>query len=388
MDDLVEQSVSESASSRTEHALVLAFVTVRMVCMAQGLLCSTAGRRAYRRPRLALATFAGSLAETLWMSRRAMKRGSLDEPVPILIDVGCGLGALLSLSSAMTTEQRTTWLNWAEPATFGIAGGAALVLGNTGGSIVTAVLGSTHAATLRQPDESTLGSLIGAAGNMNNYAVCYVAIRTLVARLRRSAAETDEARRDAVERGERLAAERERGRQERLIHDSALQTLEAIAADFAGDAESVRARARAEALRLRAALRRTGNEDVPSLADALHALAIDFATEQLRVELLTGELRGELDPAATVVLRDATNEALRNVVKHAGVSRVVVRAAPARGGVEITIRDHGSGFDTTVSHDGLGIARSIVERLRDNGGVAEIWSRPGDGTRVTLWAPS
>jgi signal transduction histidine kinase len=75
------------------------------------------------------------------------------------------------------------------------------------------------------------------------------------------------------------------------------------------------------------------------------------------------------------------------VVKHAGVSRAVVRAAPARGGVEVTVRDHGSGFDTTVSHDGLGLARSIVERLRDSGGVAEIWSRPGEGTRVTLWVP-
>ena len=138
---------------------------------------------------------------------------------------------------------------------------------------------------------------------------------------------------------------------------------------------------------MRAALRRTGNEDIPSLTDALQALAIEYATEQLRVELLTGELRDEIDAGATEALRDATNEALRNVVKHAGVSRAVVRAAPARGGVEVTVRDHGSGFDATISHNGFGLQRSIVERLRDVGGTSEIWSRVGEGTRVTLWVP-
>jgi len=83
----------------------------------------------------------------------------------------------------------------------------------------------------------------------------------------------------------------------------------------------------------------------------------------------------------------ATQEALANVAKHAGVQQAVVRVASTDGGVEVTVRDHGRGFDLDRPVGGFGIAESIVGRMRDVGGRATVWSAPDRGTRVIVWGP-
>jgi signal transduction histidine kinase len=83
----------------------------------------------------------------------------------------------------------------------------------------------------------------------------------------------------------------------------------------------------------------------------------------------------------------ATQEALANVAKHAGVQQAVVRVASTDNGVEVTVRDHGRGFDLERPAGGFGIAQSIIGRMRDVGGRATVWSAPGRGARVTLWGP-
>jgi signal transduction histidine kinase len=105
------------------------------------------------------------------------------------------------------------------------------------------------------------------------------------------------------------------------------------------------------------------------------------------VRLVTAEL--EADPPVPVAqaLIGATQEALANVAKHAGVQQAVVRVASTDAGVEVTVRDHGRGFDPDRPAGGFGIAESIVGRMRDVGGRAAIWSAPDRGTRVTLWGP-
>jgi signal transduction histidine kinase len=65
----------------------------------------------------------------------------------------------------------------------------------------------------------------------------------------------------------------------------------------------------------------------------------------------------------------------------------VVRAVSRPDGVEVTVRDHGRGFGPGAERAGFGVDRSIVARMREVGGRAELWSAPGRGTRVTLWAP-
>lgn len=89
-------------------------------------------------------------------------------------------------------------------------------------------------------------------------------------------------------------------------------------------------------------------------------------------------------------LTEAISEAVRNSVLHAGqgdeyIHRVVT-VNLTDGGIRATVQDSGRGFNPrTVNDRRLGIRVSILERMRFlEGGNAEIESRPGRGTIVTL----
>jgi signal transduction histidine kinase len=198
--------------------------------------------------------------------------------------------------------------------------------------------------------------------------------------------------RAAVAEGLRAGREAERARLLRETHDTVLQTLEAIALRSGGDAppaerlQEIRATALQQAASLRAVLR----EDTArqgGLVAGLRSLTEEFLTRGFHTELVTGELADDPPPAVTAALVGATREALTNVAKHAGTGRAVVRAVSRPEGVEVTVRDHGGGFDPGAERAGFGVDRSIVARMREVGGRAELWSAPGRGTRVTLWVP-
>ena len=78
-------------------------------------------------------------------------------------------------------------------------------------------------------------------------------------------------------------------------------------------------------------------------------------------------------------------EAVTNVGKHANASRVTVFAEHGDGEVLVTVRDDGAGFDPTRATTGRGVSDSIVARMTDAGGRAEVVSAPGRGTEVRLW---
>jgi len=204
--------------------------------------------------------------------------------------------------------------------------------------------------------------------------------------LRHLAGVVDDARQTAIEQGARAAAEEALNKEHRRLHDSALQTLEAIAS-YDLDPDDLRRQARKEATLLRRAI--AGEElQTTGLVAGLQELADEFANRGLNVELVTVEVEGEPGLSVAEALRDASREALTNVAKHAGVSRVVVRAASAPDGIEVTIRDQGTGFDPSAAKNGFGIDNSIMRRIAEVGGKAEISSTPGRGTRIALWAPS
>jgi two-component system sensor histidine kinase UhpB len=95
------------------------------------------------------------------------------------------------------------------------------------------------------------------------------------------------------------------------------------------------------------------------------------------------DLRG---PKAMAAYR-ATQEALSNVVKHAGAQRVCVTldTTPGDGRARITIRDDGRGFDpTSRDSGGLGLI-GMRERVTAVGGSMDIETHLGSGTKITLW---
>jgi signal transduction histidine kinase len=94
------------------------------------------------------------------------------------------------------------------------------------------------------------------------------------------------------------------------------------------------------------------------------------------------------DHIQTALYRIA-QEALQNVVKHAGAERVKVRLFTVSETVLLQVRDDGRGFDPTPpasSAYGLGLP-SMRERADLCGGRLTVTSRPGGGTVVEACMP-
>ena len=102
----------------------------------------------------------------------------------------------------------------------------------------------------------------------------------------------------------------------------------------------------------------------------------------------SGDFKSITPDAALCIYRIA-QEALRNVIAHAGASRADVTLVQADDQAEISIADDGRGFDTSEStrrDRGLGLV-SISERARIIGGTVSIVSGPNQGTRVQAKIP-
>jgi signal transduction histidine kinase len=109
---------------------------------------------------------------------------------------------------------------------------------------------------------------------------------------------------------------------------------------------------------------------------------------------LTGAFQAEPEPArfgderAETLIRMA-QEALRNVERHAGASRVDVRLASAGDRLELSIEDNGVGFDPAEPHPGHYGLTGLREQAELIGAELQIDSAPQRGTRigVTLRMP-
>ncbi len=102
-------------------------------------------------------------------------------------------------------------------------------------------------------------------------------------------------------------------------------------------------------------------------------------------------LRGQPDlPTRTVLFRIA-QEAITNVAKHAHAGELVIRLEQTGGGVLLSVRDDGAGFDTAfgdhtvLGHIGLAAMR---ERAEAAGGWCRVESVPGHGTKLEAWVPA
>jgi signal transduction histidine kinase len=93
------------------------------------------------------------------------------------------------------------------------------------------------------------------------------------------------------------------------------------------------------------------------------------------------------DDAATAIYR-ITQEALRNVSKHAGRTHVKVTLQSTDHTLELKVMDFGMGFDadTLDGQGGLGMV-SMQERARIAGGTFAVESELGSGTAITVKLP-
>ncbi|RYD35267.1 MAG: hypothetical protein EOP87_07660, partial [Verrucomicrobiaceae bacterium] len=82
----------------------------------------------------------------------------------------------------------------------------------------------------------------------------------------------------------------------------------------------------------------------------------------------------------------ALQEALHNVLKHAGPCTATLTLAANGGKLSGTVADNGKGFDPTAPDAGNGL-HNLTTRATELDGTCEIVSSPGSGTRVFLCCP-
>ena len=172
-----------------------------------------------------------------------------------------------------------------------------------------------------------------------------------------------------------------------MVHDTALQALEYLACDGYGaelDADTVRKVASDAAIEMRGHLLRLGAPEPCELVSALeHVVSTAQRRGTVEVKMVT-ELNGSVYGAEAVALVGAVREALNNVHKHARASSVIVRCETSEAGARVVVSDDGVGVDLAHAVAGIGLRRSIIERMQNNGGCATVASAPGHGTLVTL----
>jgi signal transduction histidine kinase len=104
--------------------------------------------------------------------------------------------------------------------------------------------------------------------------------------------------------------------------------------------------------------------------------------------VVEGELPDRPSIETEETLYRIAQEALHNVVKHAGAREVRLDVDPVADGVRLRVVDDGRGFDPLTVPDGhLGLAgmRSRAERL---GGTLTVTAAPGRGTTIEVVVPS
>lgn len=203
------------------------------------------------------------------------------------------------------------------------------------------------------------------------------------------------------------AQEEERRRIARELHDETSQALNALllSIEMAEDVVLNKGDAGESLTRLAA-----GRQLTTQTLDAIHNLAFDlrptmlddlglepslrwYAKRQsetygLKIAVDIDGLDQRLPDQTEVALFRVVQEALTNVAKHASASRAQVELRQEDdGSISLSVEDDGKGFDPDqVPGDRLGLF-GIQERVTLLGGVLDIQSRKGRGTRLLVRVP-
>jgi signal transduction histidine kinase len=232
--------------------------------------------------------------------------------------------------------------------------------------------------------------------------------RQAVVRLETALDENAELHRQLVERAREAGVLDERQRMAREIHDTIAHGLTGVvtqleAAHVASDRPAEHSRHLENAARLAreslAEARRSVEAARPevletaTLPDALASIASRWSLLQgIPVEVVTTGDAVLLHPEIESALLRTAQEALANIEKHAGASRVGVTLSFMGDVVALDVRDDGVGFEVSegrprVTGRGFGLT-AMRQRISRVAGTLAIESEPGGGTAVSARVPA
>lgn len=201
------------------------------------------------------------------------------------------------------------------------------------------------------------------------------------------------------------AAQQERSKISRDLHDGTIQSLYAIQLGLAHtvdklDAEPVRAGSELSAVRREldaviAEIRQfvtaeAGTDKSVDFGTVLNAIvqrARAGTSAQIALQC-DSEAPGRLSGDQSVQLANITREALSNSLRHAKPQHLTVTLRSDRETVTLEISDDGIGFDPAASRrSGVGLT-SITTRTQEMKGTLDIQSASGKGTRIIVHVPA
>ncbi len=254
----------------------------------------------------------------------------------------------------------------------------------------------------------------GADGSFAGYVGCDIDIterRNAEDQIRESRAALEASHREIQQLAGRLieAQDAERARIARDLHDDVSQQLAGLSIALSGLKHRMEEREAGDDLQaaLRALHERTTvlAQNVRHLSHDLHPTVLRHAglvaalssycaeVERSHGTALRCSAEGEFEslaPEVALCLYRIAQEALRNVIAHAGASRADVRLLRTGEEAELTITDNGNGFDVASSLErgkGLGLV-SIAERARLARGAVSITAESKKGTCVRVRVPA
>jgi signal transduction histidine kinase len=213
------------------------------------------------------------------------------------------------------------------------------------------------------------------------------------------------------------AAEGERQKWARELHDDTLQSLSALRIGLSTAARSERPEALRDAYRTAVAQLEEGITNLRALITDLRPAALDELGTQAAVEALAErairhgievdvaiELAherkfdgsgGDTDghdpltrhtPELETAIYRIVQEALTNASKHGHAKRAIVEIHEDSGTVLIEVRDNGRGFDPSAETSGFGLL-GMRERVELLEGTLSVESSPGAGTTMRVSLP-
>jgi signal transduction histidine kinase len=339
------------------------------------------------------------LTAAFWLNRR----GDAEWATKIICfsELACGLFLISHFGAGFSDEELLLFpvilvtaavlLDWRSYITF--AGLAVVSVVATG-----LILAATGAAG------TTYGRVVNVA---NILVITVVAIGLLARNLKRSVFEARDAGRKIKVLSGRLinAQEEERARVARELHDDLSQQIAALSMAMGslkrhipeenGDARGQGDRIHQKLVQVAETVRRISHELHPAilqysgLGAALRSHCDEFGIlTGVQVKLtIDGEFDGVPSGAALCMYR-ITQEALRNVAKHAKAATAAVQLRHSDGLLSLTVSDNGVGMESASAEAtaGLGLV-SITERTRLAGGSVQITSMLNQGTTIAVQIP-
>lgn len=200
------------------------------------------------------------------------------------------------------------------------------------------------------------------------------------------------------------AAEQERARWARELHDETLQNLAALRIGLSAqlrnsDPDALRTVVRDAVVQVESEI-----ANLRSLITELRPAALDDLGLQAAIEALAERARRNgLEVAVTIDLRSGegarysteletavyriTQEALTNARKHGGAHRALIDIHAFDLSVDVTVRDDGNGFGPDAKTNGFGL-HSMRERAELLGGTLQVTSASAQGTQITAILPT